>query len=268
MYKPFTRGPRFKSMKAVRSFVLLVLSVVVLALVSDKGWSQQRPQTQVDNPAQRSHRSNRTPQQEPTIASKPAIDPASSLGQALAACDKVSEEPGSFALPGLKGEVALDRCYKGRDHLVCVFSALISEAKSLMESDTKIVEAKYPELNSVDNICKLKRDSLASDITDAEDFTKKFAVLKSQYESGSKCAGNVKQAFRDVVLTDMAQPPEILKSMTDSIDGDINRVSQVENQIVDLAEKMQASMKAMKVIEKIHRTMCVKDDKSSSAEVN
>jgi hypothetical protein len=84
-------------------------------------------------------------------------------------------------------------------------------------------------------------------------------VLKSQYESDSKCAVNVKQAFRDVVLSDMAHAPEILKSMTDSIDGDINRLSQVENQIVDLAEKMQASTKAMRIIEKIHRTMCFKE---------
>jgi hypothetical protein len=260
MYKPFTGSLRFKSLKVARSFVLTVLSVVVLAVISDKGWSQQNPQI---GTAQRLNRYNPTqqakPQQERTIiASTPALDPASPLGQALASCDKIPEEPGLFALPGLKGEVALDRCYKGRDHLVCVFDALTSEAKSLIDSYTKIVEAKYPELNSVDNICKLKRDSLASDITGAGDFTKRFAVFRSQYESGSKCAANVTQAFQGVVLTDMAQPPELLKSMTDSIDGDINKMSEVQKQIVDLAEKMQASTKAMKTIETIHRTICLK----------
>ena len=66
--------------------------------------------------------------------------------------------------------------------MVCIFDALISEAKSLMDSYTKIVDAKYPEINNVDGICKLKRDALASDITGAEDFTKRFTVLKSQYE--------------------------------------------------------------------------------------
>jgi hypothetical protein len=189
----------------------------------------------------------------------PKIDPTSPFGAALASCDRISQEPGSFALPGLKGDLALDRCYKGRDHLVCVFNALISEAKSLTDSYTKIVEANYPELNSVESICKLRQDALASDIAGAEDFTKRFSVLKLQYESDSKCAVNVKQAFRDVVLSDMAHAPEILKSMADSIDGDINRLSQVENQIVDLAEKMQASTKAMRIIEKIHRTMCFKE---------
>jgi len=127
-----------------------------------------------------------------------------------------------------------------------------------MDSYTRIVDAKYPEINSVDNVCKIKRDALASDISGAEDFTKRFATLKSQYESHAKCAANVKQAFQDVVLTDMAQPPDILKSMNDSLDGDINRVSQVETQVVDLAEKMQAATKAMKTIDKIHRTMCLK----------
>jgi hypothetical protein len=84
-------------------------------------------------------------------------------------------------------------------------------------------------------------------------------VLKTQYDSASRCAGTVKQAFRDVVLTDMAQPPEILKSMTDSIDSDINRVSEVQNQIGELSAKMEISKKAMKTLDKIHRTMCIKE---------
>jgi hypothetical protein len=66
-----------------------------------------------------------------------------------------------------------------RAHLICVFTALSTEAKSLTQSYTKIVEAKYPELNGVDDICKLNPESLASDIAGSEDFTKRFAVLKS-----------------------------------------------------------------------------------------
>jgi hypothetical protein len=57
----------------------------------------------------------------------------------------------------------------------------------------------------------------------------------------------------------MAQPPEILKSMSESIEGDIARVSDSENQIVGLATKMEAANKAMATIEKIHRAMCVKE---------
>jgi hypothetical protein len=57
----------------------------------------------------------------------------------------------------------------------------------------------------------------------------------------------------------MTQPHEILKSMTESVEGDVARVSDVENQTVDLAAKIEAAKKAMKTIEKIHRAMCVKD---------
>jgi C4-type Zn-finger protein len=127
----------------------------------------------------------------------------------------------------------------------------------------KIVDAKYPEFNSVERICQIQPDTLATHITGAEDFTKRFAVLKSKYESASKCAINVKQGFRDVVLSDMSQPPEILKSMTESIEGDISRVSEVESQAVDLAAKIEAAKKAMKTIEKIHRAMCVKEKATS-----
>ncbi|MFY9900662.1 MAG: hypothetical protein WAK67_23160, partial [Xanthobacteraceae bacterium] len=147
----------------------------------------------------------------------------------------------------------------GHDHLICVFNALITEAKSLTDSYTPIVDAKYPDFNSVENICHIKPDNLASHMAGAEDFAKRFAVLKSKYESASKCAINVKQAFRDVILSDMTQPPEILKSMTESIEGDVTRVSDVENQTVDLAAKVEAAKKAMKTIEKIHHAMCVKD---------
>jgi hypothetical protein len=258
------------SLKRPWSLALALGSVVVLVSISDDGWSQQRAH-HIES-ASRSNRAAAPEPEKPAAAAvtpappvTPAVDPSSPLGQALASCDKLADSTGSFALPGLKGEITLDRCYRGRDHQVCVFDALISEAKSLMDSFTKIVDAKYPELNSVDSICKIKHDALVADIGGAEEFTKRFAVLKSQYESGSKCAGNIKQAFQAVVLTDMAQPPEILKSMNDSIDSDINRVSKVENQAVELAEKMQAAWKAMRTIDKIHRTMCLKEMTETSA---
>ncbi len=236
-----------------RSLLLTALSLALLTIFTDNGWSQQ---------LQRFH-SRPRPIPE---AVAPQVDTASPLGQALAACDKEAAAQETFVLPGLKGDVTLDRCYKGRDHLVCVFDTLISEAKSLTESYTKIVDAKYPEFSTVENICRIGQDALASDIAGSEDFTKRFAVLRTKYETASKCAMTVKQAFHDVVLSDMAQPPEILKSMTEAIEGDINRVAEVENQIVDLDAKMEAAKKAMKTIDKIHRTMCMKKETVSESE--
>ena len=266
MYKLFTGSLRLMSPKGPWSLVLAAASVAVVVSTSDRAWCQQTGHH--INSASRSNRVAPLEPEKPTaVAATPtppvttasAVDPSSPLGKGLASCEKLMDATGPFALPGLKGEITLDRCYRGRDHQVCVFDALISEAKSLTDSFTKIVDAKYPELNNVDGICKLKHDALMTDIGGAEEFAKRFAVLKSQYEANSKCAGNIKQAFQNVVLTDMAQPPEILKSMNDSLDADINKVSQVQNQTVELAGKMQAASKAMRTIDKIHRTMCLKD---------
>jgi hypothetical protein len=263
----YARSKKYKALSFARSLGLLALSFFALMLIPDKGWSQQRGPSALSQQGGQSsaHRLYARAKENPAtpaitaITEAPAIEPTSPLGQALASCDKDDAVQETFALPGLKGEVTLDRCYKGHDHLICVFNALITEAKSLTDSYTPIVDAKYPDFNSVENICHIKPDNLASHMAGAEDFAKRFAVLKSKYESASKCAINVKQAFRDVVWSDMTQPPEILKSMTESIEGDVALVSDVENQTVDLAAKVEAAKKAMKTIEKIHHAMCVKD---------
>jgi hypothetical protein len=265
---PLSRSTRIAASRLL--VVLALVSVGAMVLVPDTGWSQQNPQRRAfapRNPTQGV--TNPTGVINPTQGAKveppnAALDHTSGFGQALAACDKTATVQDTFALPGLKGEVTLDRCYKGRAHLICVFTALSTEAKSLTQSYTKIVEAKYPELNGVDGICQLNPESLASDIAGSEDFTKRFVILKSQYESASKCAANVKQAFKDVVLADMTQPPEILKSMTDSIEGDIAKISEVQSQISELAIKMELSKKAMKTLTKIHRAMCTKDKAAES----
>ena len=265
----YARAKKYKGLSFARSFGLITLFFVTLMLIPDKGWSQQRGPSALSQQAGGGHRLYARARENPAAtalytrtkenSAAPTIEPTSPLGQALASCDKDAAVQETFVLPGLKGEVTLDRCYKGHGQLICVFDALITEAKSLTASYMPIVDAKYPDFNTVENICQIKPDTLASHMAGADDFNNRFAVLKSKYESASKCAINVKQAFRDVVLSDMTQPPELLKSMTESIEGDVTRVSDVENQAVDLAAKVEAAKKAMKTIEKIHRAMCVKD---------
>jgi hypothetical protein len=70
---------------------------------------------------------------------------------------------------------------------------------------------------------------------------------------------NVDQSFKEVALTDMAQPPELLKSMTDTIENDFNKVSEVQNQIAVLAAQMETSKRAMITLDKIHRAVCVRE---------
>ncbi len=182
---------------ATRLLALLLLSAGATILVSDVAFAQQSYRASPRRAA------DTLQQTEPaTRVVAPSPDAASALGQALAACtqDAAMQEP--FALPGLKGEVTLDRCYKGRAHLICVFATLITEATSLRKAYTKIVDAKYPDLTSVEGICKINPDTLASDLGGSEDFAKRFKELKSQYEAATKCAANVEQAFKDVSLAD------------------------------------------------------------------
>jgi hypothetical protein len=190
------------------------------------------------------------------------------LGQALAACNQGEAVQEAFALPGLKGDVTLDRCYKGRTHLVCVFTALSAEAKSLTSAYRKIVDAKYPDLTTVDGICRLNPDSVTSDIAGSEEFTKRFAVLKSQYETATKCAINVEQALKDVTLANMTKAPEIIRSMTDSLDGDVTKISKVQEQISGLAEQMELSKKAMKTIKKIYHAICLLGERAAEKSGN
>jgi hypothetical protein len=62
----------------------------------------------------------------------------------------------------------------------------------------------------------------------------------------------------------MAQAPEILKSMVDSIDADIKGISVAQAKVADLAEKIDAAQKAITTIRMIHRAMCAKEQHAVS----
>ena len=51
------------------------------------------------------------------------------LAAALAACD--SNGTASLTLPGAKGAIRLDSCYRGREQFVCSLNTLLDEAKKL-----------------------------------------------------------------------------------------------------------------------------------------
>jgi hypothetical protein len=258
----------------------LFLPLGASALVSDTASAQllqqqpppqkhaqvHRTATRINPPERTNTTSNTTPDTTPVPVSlpSPAFDNTSALGQALAACNQDAAVQEAFTLPGLKGEVTLDRCYKGRAHLICVFTALSTEAKSLTSSYTKIVDAKYPDLTTVDGVCQLNPETLASNIIGSEDFAKRFRELKSQYEAATSCAGNVEQGFKNATLTDMVQAPEIIKSMIASIDSDVAKISGAEAQISDLAEKMEVSKKAMKTVTRIYHAMCLQGARAAA----
>jgi hypothetical protein len=256
-------------LRAAGCLTTIALAYITLPSVCPSvAWGQQSPMqsnfsVQAQAEPRKRLRPNRAAQPSPvepsapdaTTIGLPAADPTSALGSELESCDKADGvEP--VSLPGAKGEIKLDRCYRGRDQLVCSFRALSSEAKTLLENYRNIVEANYPELGSVDDVCRIQPHSLATDLKNAADFTGRFKALKAEYDARVNCANKVGQSLRDVSLPDMTQAPAMLKSMIDSIEGDIKGVSAAQEQLAEFAERIKSSHKALVTIQKIHQTMC------------
>jgi hypothetical protein len=255
-----------KGWAASLTMLALLYTPAPPGVLSGAAWAQGRPvalrTTLPPSP-------RRLPGQTASRISAPVALPVSeptggALGTALASCDKVSESSEALILPGLKGDVKLDRCYRGRDHLACSFNALLTEAKFLIEEYGKIVEAHYPDVSNVDGVCRIKPDNLATDLQQATDFTNRFKALKAEYNVRTNCASKIGQSLKDVTLRDIAQAPELLKSMIDSIEGDVKGISVAQAKVVELAEKIDSSQKAITTIRMIHRTMCLKDQRAVS----
>jgi hypothetical protein len=254
-----THDPRMSSalLRGAVSLSLMALCLLVPNLWPTLAWSQQPvvndPPTSTQVQFQKRVRARVVA--EPQL---PASNSSSALASALSVCDKAADVSDALVLPGAKGEIKLDRCYRGRDHLVCGMTALHKEAKSLMDDYAKIVDVGYPDISNVEGLCAIKSENLATDLQNANEFSSRFRLLKAEYGARTSCAGRIGQSFRDVTLPDMVQAPEVLKSMIGSIEGDSKDLSILQAQVVDFAGRIDSSQKAMITIRKIHQTMCFK----------
>jgi hypothetical protein len=245
------KRPHCGMMKRVAgSMALAILCTVSSGLWSDSWAQRTRTQEIQQNRPEPSTGSPSTP------ITLPLTNPSSALGSALASCESGAEAT-ELSLPGAKGEIKLDRCYRGRDHQVCQFNALMAEAKILSENYRKIVDANYPEVRDVGGICNIRPETLADDLQNAADFANRFKAVKAEYDARVNCANRIEQSLKDVTLTDMTQAQSLLKSMIDTIEGDVKVVSAIQGKLSGLAEKMDSSQKAMAPLQKIHRAMCM-----------
>ncbi|MGB5086635.1 MAG: hypothetical protein WBO09_19035 [Methylocystis silviterrae] len=188
------------------------------------------------------------------------------LAAALAACEKDSSGTAGLTLPGAKGAIRLDSCYRGREQFVCSLNTLLDEAKKLNSDFGHIIEAKYPAVGSVDAICRIRPDALSADLTKAGTFAARFKDLRTEYDRRISCAMKVEQNLKQVNLGDMPHSADILKSMNDTLEADLKDVAATRQQIFDLNEKMQASQKAIVTIEKLRPTMCLSTSAPKPAE--
>ena len=186
----------------------------------------------------------------------PVTNPSSALGTELASCE-AKADVSEFSLPGARGEIKLDRCFRGRDHLVCRLNALVSEARFLLENYRRIVEANYAEARDVSGICAIKPDTLAEDLQNATEFADRFKALKAEYEAEVNCTNRVEQSLTQVTLPDMVQAPTLIKSMADSFEEDVRGIAEAQGKVSELAEKMETSRKSIATLVKIHRAICI-----------
>ncbi|MEK8091887.1 hypothetical protein WOC76_05025 [Methylocystis sp. IM3] len=192
----------------------------------------------------------------PAEQSSEAPEPGGATGEALAACEKGIGKSEDLSLPGTKGEIKLDRCYRGREQLVCSLAALSLQAKALVQDFSKIIEANYPDVANVDSICRMAPENLAAHMQKASTFSTRFRDLKNEYDRRLACVEKVEQSLQQVSLADMPRSDEILKSVNETLQGDIKDVAATRQVLLDLAERMDSSQKAIAVIQKLYRTMC------------
>jgi hypothetical protein len=237
------------------SLALPLLCVLSIGLWSGDSWAQ-RSRTQFNPPPRQELQRPEPPSVSPVgPVTFPATDASSSLGKALASCEPKADAS-ELSLPATRGELKLDRCYRGRDHLVCQFNALMAEANFLLGNYRKIVDANYPEVRDVGGICSINSDALANDLQNATEFDNRFKAFKAEYEARTVCAKRIEQSLTQAAFPDMTQGPNLVKSMTDTIDGDVKGISEVQGRLAELSEKMVSSHRAMATLQKIHRAMC------------
>jgi hypothetical protein len=237
-------------------------AIIVGAMTSDVSAQASASSSAQASASSRAARA-RQPVRPVAVVPEQAPNAASAFGSALLACDKdAGVAADAIALPGVKGDLKLDKCYRGRDHLVCNLNVLTKEATALSQEFSKIIDAGYPDLGNISAVCAIKLDNLGSDMSRANEFTNRFRALKAAYTARMSCTGRIQQQLREVTLPDMTQAPDVLKSMVDGIEGDSKELVALQAQVADLATKIEASERAMATIQKVSVAVCPKDRQS------
>ena len=194
---------------------------------------------------------SRKPDPRPPPRPKPV-----SLEQMLAKCDRAAQGGGQLTLPGLNGDVVLDRCYRGRDHLACTINALVTEARSLNDEYEDLVSSNYPDLRDSDALCRIDRKTLAQHASKAQAFDERREMQKRAFAGEVACIEGVRKTLVEKVQLPDLTSDALLKSLFAMIHSDIGRVSAAQHEVLELAEKIEKSQRAMVTIQKVHRALC------------
>jgi hypothetical protein len=218
---------------------------------------RQARQVQQAQQTQQSQRARQIPIARPTTATPPeAATPTASCDQQFPKTELV--------LPGPKGVVKLDSCYRGREHFICSVNAIVAESQKLRAEYEKIVQMNYPSFKTIEPVCKLSTESVATDIQLVNDFFPRFRAVKTAFERQANCAVSMGRTIKELNLSSMANGADIVRSMMEAIDGDMKQVPDERQTSADLSDTMEAARKALDSIDKLHAAMCPAQGKSVS----
>jgi hypothetical protein len=199
------------------------------------------------------------PQQPRRPRQIPATNPTTATplesGSPTASCDQQFTKT-ELVLPGPKGPIKLDTCYRGREHFVCSVNAIISESQKLRSEYETIVQMNYPSFKTIDPVCRLSSENVVTDIKLVANFFPRFRAVKSAFDRQANCAVNIGRTIKELNLTTMTNGADIVRSMMEAIDGDMKRVPDERQNSADLSETIESARKALDSIEKLHAAMC------------
>jgi hypothetical protein len=261
-------GKKFIAMRAATYAGLVIMGVGISdqlfcngSFVQTAGAQQVRQSRQVQQvqqvQAQQSQRARQIPAVRPTT-----VTPVES-GSPTASCDQQFQKA-DLVLPGPKGPVKLDSCYRGREHFICSVNAIIAESQKLRSEYEKIVQMNYPSFKTIDPVCKLSTESVATDIKLVADFFPRFRAVKSAFDRQANCAVSMGRTIKELNLSTMANGADIVRSMMDAIDGDMKNVPDERQNSADLAETLESARKSLDAIEKLHAAMCPAQTRGAS----
>ena len=176
------------------------------------------------------------------------------LAQVLQECN--AKPSVAIKLPGAKGAIELNRCYRGREHMSCVVAALLAEANSIKQDYADIVSTDYPNLKTLDSLCQITPDRLAEHSKALQTFRDRWALLRKEYAARLDCTNSVEDSLRNLSLADMSYGADLVKSMVRSLRNELTEVSQAQKDVLNLDDQMSAAQKAVEKISEIRSSVC------------
>jgi hypothetical protein len=242
-------GKQCIPMRAVTYTCLVIVGVGISDQLFRNGSFFQTAAAQQVRQAQHPQRPRQAPVIRPTAATPiESATPTESCDQKFPKAELV--------LPGPKGPTKLDSCYRGREHFICSVNAIVAESQKLRSEYDPIVMMNYPSFKTIDPVCKLSPEGVATDIQLVNDFFPRFRAVKSAFERQANCAVSMGRTINELNLSVMANGADIARSMMEAIDADMKHVPDERKNSSDLAETIESARKALDAIEKLHAAIC------------